>query len=96
MKSAGVAELKAKLSGYLEQVKAGDEVIVTEHGVPVAKLVGLSADDRKGSRRTRLAVAGTLKLGRGKARRALLAPPSDELPGDGVLAALLAEREDGR
>lgn len=39
MKSAAVAELKANLSKYLGQVKAGEQVLVTDRGVPVAKLV---------------------------------------------------------
>ncbi len=39
MKSAAVAQLKANLSKYLGQVKAGEQVLVTERGVPVAKLV---------------------------------------------------------
>jgi prevent-host-death family protein len=38
MKTASVAKLKASLSEYLRQVKAGEEVLVTERGKPVAKL----------------------------------------------------------
>ncbi len=45
MKSAAVAELKANLSKYLGQVKSGEQVLVTERGVPVAKLVPV--DSRK-------------------------------------------------
>jgi len=45
MKSAAVAELKANLSKYLGQVKAGEQVLVTERGVPIAKLVPV--DSRK-------------------------------------------------
>ena len=45
MKSAAVAELKANLSKYLGQVKTGEQVLVTERGVPVAKLVPV--DSRK-------------------------------------------------
>ena len=39
MRTAGVAGLKAKLSKYLEAVKAGEEVIVTEHGKAIARVV---------------------------------------------------------
>jgi len=35
----GVRELRAGLSAWLERVKAGDEVVVTERGRPVARLV---------------------------------------------------------
>jgi prevent-host-death family protein len=35
----GVRELRDHLSRYLDRVKAGAEVVVTEHGHPVAYLV---------------------------------------------------------
>jgi prevent-host-death family protein len=38
-KYVGVRELKNKLSSYLEAVKEGQEIIVTDHGKPVARLV---------------------------------------------------------
>jgi prevent-host-death family protein len=38
----GIAELKALLSETLARVKAGDEVTVTEHGRPIARIMPLS------------------------------------------------------
>lgn len=35
----GVRELKASLSAYLRRVAAGESVVVTDHGRPVARLV---------------------------------------------------------
>lgn len=42
----GVRELRAKLSSWLDLVQAGDEVIVTEHGKPVARLSAIGAQSR--------------------------------------------------
>ncbi|HEX3552991.1 MAG TPA: type II toxin-antitoxin system prevent-host-death family antitoxin [Thermoanaerobaculia bacterium] len=42
MRSMGIAELKALLSETLAKVKAGEEVMVTEHGRPIARLLPLS------------------------------------------------------
>jgi prevent-host-death family protein len=45
----GVRELKAKLSEYLGRVAAGEDVVVTDRGRPVARLVpvhGTSELDR--------------------------------------------------
>jgi prevent-host-death family protein len=39
----GVAELKALLSETLARVKNGEEILVTEHGSPIARLVPLKA-----------------------------------------------------
>jgi prevent-host-death family protein len=42
----GVRELKDNLSRYLARVKGGEEVVVTEHGRPVAWLVPRPRPDR--------------------------------------------------
>ena len=38
-----VTELRAHLSEWLERARGGDEVVITERGVPVARLLGLTA-----------------------------------------------------
>lgn len=38
-----VTELRAHLSDWLERVRGGEEVVVTDRGVPVARLLGISA-----------------------------------------------------
>jgi prevent-host-death family protein len=39
MKHVGIFEAKTHLSGLLEEVEKGGEVIITRHGKPIAKLV---------------------------------------------------------
>ena len=39
MRHVGIFEAKTKLSGLVEEVEKGGEVIITRHGRPVAKLV---------------------------------------------------------
>ncbi len=39
----GVRELKNHLSRYLGRVRDGEEVVVTDHGRPVARLVAIDA-----------------------------------------------------
>jgi len=90
-----VVQLKARLSEYLRIVKAGGELLVTERGVPIARVVPLNEAERKSTRRLRLARAGLLKPGRGRVPKLLQSPPIGEPVGAGVLEALLAERGDG-
>ena len=47
--TANIAQIKARLSEYLSQVKIGSEVVITERGMPVARLVPL-APTRNGPR----------------------------------------------
>jgi prevent-host-death family protein len=97
MKTAGVADLKARLASYLKLVKSGSEILITDRGVPIAKLVPIDAARKRETRRQRLAAAGLLSLGRGRLPKDLKEPPpGDPRVGQGVLAALLAEREEGR
>jgi len=96
MKKAGVAELKKSLSEYLAAVKAGGEVLVTERGHPIARLVPVPA-------RT-----GTPAQIRQLVRSGLVRPPHKRLDEDfwrlprpmdrdaAVLNALLAERKKGQ
>jgi prevent-host-death family protein len=41
----GVRELRAKLSHYLDRARAGEEIVITERGKPVARLSGPSRYD---------------------------------------------------
>jgi prevent-host-death family protein len=39
-----ISELKAALSRYLDRVRLGEEVLVTDRGKPIARLIPLAAD----------------------------------------------------
>lgn len=41
----GVTELRGQLSALLERVRNGDEIVVTERGLPVARLVPVASVD---------------------------------------------------
>jgi len=38
-----VSDLRAHLSEWLDRARAGSEVVITDRGVPVARLLGLAA-----------------------------------------------------
>lgn len=92
--TASVVQFKARMSEYLRLVKGGGEVLVTERGVPIARVTPLDEAERKSTRRLRLARAGLIKTGRGRVPKLLQAPPTGASDGAGVLGALLAERGD--
>ena len=48
MRTAGVREARQNLSALLDEVKKGREIVITEHGRPVAKLVPATAPRRQG------------------------------------------------
>jgi len=97
MKKAAVAELKASLSRFLAGVKAGEEVLVTERGRPIARIVPVTRDrDEEEQRLRRMEVEGLIRIGSRKLPRAFwdLSRPSD--PEGSVRRALIEERIEGR
>ena len=96
-KVAKVSELKASLSKYLARVKAGEEVIVTERGKPVAKLVPMPRDEDPEMERLRdMERRGLVTMGTGRVSDDFWDLPMPEDPEGLVLKALLEERRTGR
>lgn len=64
--TVGVRDLKSRLSAHLDRVKRGEELMVTEHGRPIARLspVGTHID-----RMTALVDAGIVRPPPATARR---------------------------
>jgi prevent-host-death family protein len=96
MKIAAVSKLKAYLSEYLNQVKAGNEVLITDRGKPVARLVPISRKKVARESLARMEKQGLIKLGSGRLPKDFWAMPRAEDPQGLVLKALLEEREEGR
>lgn len=96
-RTAAVSELKAGLSAYLARVKAGEEVVVTDRGTPVAKIVPIPPEDDPEMQRLReLERRGVVRIGTGRLPDDFWDWPRPEDPDGLVLKALLDERETGR
>jgi len=98
MKPAKVSEVKAELSKYLARVKRGEEVVITERGRPIAKLVPIPHDDDPEMARMRdLERRGIVDVhGTGRLPAAFWDRPRLKDPKGLVRQALLEEREEGR
>jgi prevent-host-death family protein len=95
MKKASITILKAHLSRYLDAVKSGEEVIVTERGRPVARLSGLDAASTPSGRVASLVREGRMRAPTGPTPTD---PPEVSGPADPAgrsLGLLLAERAEG-
>ena len=95
MKIATVSKLKVYLSEYLNQVKAGNEVLITDRGKPVARLVPISPTKAGKESLNRMEKQGLIKLGSGKLSEDFWTMPRGEDPKGLVLRALLGERNSG-
>ena len=62
MTTVNIAELKNNLSKYLAQVKQGEEVLVKDRNIPVARIVPLSFSDEEDAELLALAAQGKVSL----------------------------------
>jgi prevent-host-death family protein len=89
---AGVAEVKAKLSEYLSRVRGGSDVLITEHGRPVARIVPVAGG---GDELAELEREGLVRVGSMKLPKGFLEAPRPAAAAR-VTDALLEERREGR
>lgn len=85
-----VAELKAKLSSFLARVRMGEDVVVTDRGKPVARLIPFEAQPHEQAELLqRLAREGVVRL-------PLTPPVAPQMPTacsrQSLVEALLEER----
>src|SRR5436305_1635646 len=98
MESVSISEAKNKLSALLDKVKAGETIVITDRGRPIARLEpAASQGDDDDGRLARLERAGLIRRGRGPIPLDLIRqPPPKPKNGASVLEALLEERREGR
>lgn len=95
MKTATVSKLKASLSEYLRRVRAGEEVLVTERGRPIAKLTPIFGLQALPGHLAEMEKQGLVKLGSRKLSKRFWDLPRPKDPKGLVLKAVLEEREKG-
>ncbi len=97
MKTAGVAELKASLSEFLSKVKAGEELIITDRGKPVAKIVPIDrAEAEIPSHLLHLERAGLARIPKHKLPKGFWDIPRPKDRSDRAVKTLISEREESR
>ena len=97
MRQASISQLKATLRACLAWVKAGEEVIVTERGTPIAKIVPVAASPLGlPTSLAALAQAGLVRPGSGQVPAEVWTLPRPKDPQGLGRQALEEERETGR
>ncbi len=97
MRTVAIAMLKTSLSKYLARVKAGEEILITERGKPVAMIVPLRRDTSAfPDHLLEMERAGLIRLGTGRLPEDFWKMPRPKDPKGLALKALLEERERGR
>ena len=94
MRSVNVAELKDQLSEYLTFAKGGEEVVIRDRNLPVAKLVPFSAEGAD-EQELKLVAAGKLRLPKVRLDvKQLLKISTGRVAGNKAIQAVAADREE--
>ena len=95
MRTVNVATLKNNLSSYLRDVRRGEEILIRDRKVPIAKIVPLSAtDDDTDAELMELAAVGLIKLGKGPLPESFFSLPGPSIPLETIVKIIRAERDE--
>jgi prevent-host-death family protein len=95
MRSVNVAELKNRLSKYLTFAKGGEEIVIRDRNLPVAKLVPFESGEAS-EEELLLVAAGKLRMPKTSVKvDKLLRISTGRVADSEGIQALLDDREDG-
>jgi prevent-host-death family protein len=94
VKAVNIAELKNRLSQYLNEVKAGNEIVVRDRDTPVARIVPISAEAGEDNELRALAAEGKIQLGEGVLTDSFWDLPAPRVSMNALAKALRWERDD--
>ena len=94
IKSVNIAELKNRLSVYLNEVKAGKEILVRDRNEPVARIVPLARSRDEDEELLALASQGKLRLGEGHLEESFWQMPAPRVSTAALRRAVEKERDE--
>lgn len=94
MKSVTIAELKNRLSVYLNDVKAGEEILVRDRNQLVARIIPLVRSRDEDEELLALAAQGKLRLGEGLLEESFWEMPTPRVPAAALRRAVEQERDE--
>jgi prevent-host-death family protein len=92
VRSVNIAALKNELSRHLNEVRQGEELLIRDRNVPVAKIVPLREADGLHAEELALAAAGKLRLPRAPLPASFWLMPAPRVSLTRAVAAVEAER----
>ena len=94
MRSASIAELKNRLRAYLNDVRRGEEILIRDRNLPIAKIVPLASAGNDDAEETTLAAAGKLRMRERKLPASFWSTPAPRVSPKRATAAVTADRGD--
>ena len=93
MRSANIAELRNRLTQYLQEVRAGEEIVVRDRQRPIAKIVPFTVDDDDADDAA-LVAGGLMRKGTGTLPPSFWKARRPRVSVKAAVAALSADRDE--
>jgi prevent-host-death family protein len=94
MRSVNIAELKNRLSHYLNEVRAGEEILIRDRNLAIARIVPLQHSPDQDSELLSLAAQGKLRLGEGVLDESFWELPAPRVSAEALRRAIAEERDE--
>ncbi len=94
MKSVNIADLKNNLSRYLNRVREGEEILIRDRNLPIARIVPLNGAEELDADTRALAASGQLRLGKGPLPESFWSMPGPRISVKRLVAAVVADRDE--
>lgn len=93
MKTVNVADLKSDLTVYLNEVKAGEEIVINESDQAIARILPFRREEED-QELLALAAQGKIRLGRGVLDDSFWDLPAPEVPMEVLQRAIEEDRNE--
>jgi len=94
MRTVNVTELQTNLIAWLECVRAGEEVLVSELDRPIARLLPVEISDEVEAEELEMAAAGLVRLPTEELPESFWEMEAPVVPMEDIVAAVRAERDE--
>jgi prevent-host-death family protein len=94
MRSVNIADLKNRLSQYLSEVREGEELLVRDRNMPIARIVPLSLEHDADAEDLSLVASGQLRLPEARLPASFWVMPAPRVSIKRAAAAVTAERQE--
>jgi prevent-host-death family protein len=93
MRSTNIADLRNRLTQYLREVRAGEEIVVRDRQRPIAKIVPFTVDDDDADDAA-LVAGGLMRKGSGTLPASFWRVRRARVTRDAAVAAVRADRDE--
>jgi prevent-host-death family protein len=94
MRSTNIADLRNRLTQYLQEVRAGEEIVVRDRQRPIAKIVPFTVDDEDADDAA-LVAAGLMRKGSGTLPASFWRTRRSRVALSAAVGAVRADRDEG-